>query len=62
MWLASRVRKGSGDCGNHEWYKADDSRDECYHCEVGTRSPSEFRPSAEVDVEISRLLRDEERP
>ncbi len=33
--LAARVPKGSEDCGDHEWYKADENTWRCYHCAVG---------------------------
>ncbi|GAB4083045.1 hypothetical protein GCM10028783_39950 [Modestobacter muralis] len=29
--------KGRRDCGSHEWYRATDVEDRCYHCEVGVR-------------------------
>jgi len=28
-WLAP---KALGDCGNHEWYNADEHVEHCYHC------------------------------
>jgi hypothetical protein len=34
--------KGRGDCGAHHWYKASDTEDRCYHCEIGLRHPSEL--------------------
>ena len=34
--------KGRTDCGNHEWYKASDAEDRCYHCPVGVRRRSQF--------------------
>jgi hypothetical protein len=34
LWLAPKGRK---DCGDHEFYNADDVVEECYHCEVGVR-------------------------
>jgi hypothetical protein len=34
LWLAPKGRK---DCGDHEFYNADDVRDECYHCRAGER-------------------------
>lgn len=34
--------KGRHDCGDHEWYKATDDEDRCYHCSVGRRRPSGF--------------------
>lgn len=36
------ARKASRDCGDHDWYKASDAEDRCYHCEVGVRRPSEL--------------------
>lgn len=29
--------KGRADCGDHEWYNADDMIERCYHCTVGQR-------------------------
>jgi hypothetical protein len=29
--------KGSHDCGDHEWYRADEEVERCYHCVVGVR-------------------------
>jgi hypothetical protein len=34
------ARKGRRDCRDHDWYKASDAEDRCYHCEVGVRRPS----------------------
>lgn len=36
--------KGTADCGDHEWYKADDVVEHCYHCAIGRRSydPAHF--------------------
>ena len=45
-WLFMRLfPKGSGDCGNHEWYRSTDEEDRCYHCKPGVRRPSEFSSS-----------------
>ena len=33
--------KGKYDCGSHDYYNAADDIDRCYHCEVGTRNPSQ---------------------
>lgn len=41
--LSRLVRKGRGDCGQHEWHKATDAEDHCYHCAPGVRRPSGFR-------------------
>jgi hypothetical protein len=37
------IPKGSGDCGNHEFYNAGGGIDRCYHCKVGTRVRAEAR-------------------
>jgi len=29
--------KGTRDCGAHEWYRATDEIERCYHCSVGHR-------------------------
>ncbi|BEL06471.1 hypothetical protein Q0Z83_046620 [Actinoplanes sichuanensis] len=29
--------KGATDCGNHEWYRATEQVEHCYHCSVGHR-------------------------
>lgn len=31
------VPKGARDCGDHEWYRATETTDACYHCRVGER-------------------------
>lgn len=31
--LANVIPKGSGDCGSHEWYRADEQTWRCYYCE-----------------------------
>jgi hypothetical protein len=36
--------KGKHDCGDHEFYKATDEFELCYHCDVGTR-PHDRRTS-----------------
>lgn len=52
-WLYDRwpVPKGSMDCGNHEFYNADDVVERCYHCEVGVRpravDPTQRPPAIE---------------
>jgi hypothetical protein len=45
--LANRIPKGSGDCGNHDWYHQDDATDACYHCQPGRRERPQ--PTAERD-------------
>lgn len=47
--LSWRVNKGRGDCGNHQWYNADDVIAECYHCQVGHALASDVLPR-EQDV------------
>lgn len=29
--------KGTRDCGDHDWYRADSDTDRCYHCTIGVR-------------------------
>ena len=36
--LAARIPKGGKDCGEHDWYNADDLVERCYHCAVGRRA------------------------
>ncbi len=36
------AKKGKGDCLAHDWYKASEQEDRCYHCQVGIRRPSQF--------------------
>lgn len=38
--LSSVVSKGRGDCGAHEWYRADDQTWHCYYCEPAVRMSS----------------------
>jgi ribosomal protein L37AE/L43A len=33
--LADLIAKGPEDCGDHEWYKAEEQIWRCYHCEPG---------------------------
>jgi hypothetical protein len=42
LLLSRLVLKGRDDCGQHEWYKATDAEDRCYHCSPGVRRPSGF--------------------
>lgn len=35
--LARMVPKGRRDCGAHEWHRADEHTDRCYHCSVAER-------------------------
>lgn len=36
--------KGTGDCGNHQWYNADDVVEQCYHCEAERLRRPEWLP------------------
>jgi hypothetical protein len=36
--LSDLFPKGRRDCGNHEWHRATEETDRCYHCEIGVRS------------------------
>jgi hypothetical protein len=38
--LADLVPKGARDCGDHEWYRADEQAWRCYHCEPAITSSS----------------------
>jgi hypothetical protein len=40
------ARKDASDCGAHEWYRANDEAEHCYHCSVGHRpyDTEHFRP------------------
>ena len=38
--LAGLVPKGAHDCGNHEWYRADEGTWRCYHCRLGETGSS----------------------
>ena len=40
--LSALFPKGSRDCGRHEWYRADERVDHCYHCRVGVRPRGEL--------------------
>jgi hypothetical protein len=39
--LARLFPPGSADCGEHEWFRADERTDRCWHCTAGVR---EHRP------------------
>jgi hypothetical protein len=36
--ISDRIPKGQKDCGNHVWYRSDESTYRCYHCVVGKRA------------------------
>jgi len=38
--LTELVPKGARDCGDHEWYRADEQSWRCYHCEPAVASSS----------------------
>jgi hypothetical protein len=38
--LANLAPKGRGDCGAHEWYRADEQTWRCYYCEPAVASSS----------------------
>lgn len=50
--LATRVPKGPGDCGDHEWYRSGAEMWRCYHCEQGI---SHVSPFSEVDEVAGRM-------
>ena len=46
------ARKGSGDCGDHDWYHQDISVEACYHCRSTRpydRWHFEMQPLGDVD-------------
>jgi hypothetical protein len=49
--LVDLFPKGLTDCGQHEWRRADDGTDGCYHCVVGVR------PHQPIDVPIDHEFR-----
>jgi hypothetical protein len=57
-WLAP---KGEHDCGDHDWYRHDESTARCYHCDVGERplAPDE---AITPDGEIVKKLDSEPEP
>lgn len=52
LYALGPIAKGAADCGNHEFYNADDVIERCYHCEVGVR-PREavLTPLASAEAE-----------
>lgn len=44
--LSDRLPTGAHDCGEHDWYNADDVVERCYHCRVGVR-PRSSQPIAD---------------
>jgi hypothetical protein len=44
-WIAP---KGRGDCGCHEWYRAEQGLWRCYHCEAGVTRQSPFTVEEEA--------------
>ena len=53
--LAARIPKGSQDCGNHEWYAAEEGTWRCYHCVVGV---TDAMPWDEREQEARQLEAD----
>ncbi len=50
--LLGLAPKGRRDCGDHEWHRADDSTDHCYHCEVGVRPHEPLPPPPAEFIEL----------
>lgn len=50
---------GSRDCGDHEWFRADDRTDRCWHCTVGEREhrPAPIDPESELWQELLEVAR-----
>lgn len=47
---------GRRDCGSHEWFRADEETDRCWHCTVGVRphQPVPIDPDSSVWQELNR--------
>jgi len=52
-WMAP---KGGGDCGLHEWYRAEPGLWLCYHCETGISREAPFSSSEQLEA-TARALR-----
>ncbi len=50
------VPPGNRDCGDHEWYRADEATDRCWHCRVGVRPhrPVPIDPDSSVWQQLNR--------
>lgn len=53
-FAADRIPKGA-DCGNHEWYRQDETTDACYHCEVTRPSEARVPTPAELALLTSEI-------
>jgi hypothetical protein len=50
---------GNQDCGEHEWFRADEQTDRCWHCTVGVREhrPAPIDPDSSVWQALSEAAR-----
>jgi len=50
---------GSEDCGRHEWFRADEQTDHCYHCTAGEREhvPKQIDPDGKLWQGLNRAAR-----
>jgi len=51
---------GTKDCGQHEWFRADEDTDYCYHCQIGEREHvlKEIDPDSELWQWLSQSARE----
>ena len=59
MPLAYLFPAGGKDCGDHEWFRADEHTDICWHCTVGEREhvPARIDPASPLWQELNRAAR-----
>lgn len=58
--LAALFPPGSRDCGEHEWFRADERTDRCWHCTAGVRDhrPVPIDPDSPVWQALNQAARD----
>lgn len=54
-WLLWVSPKGRGDCGDHEWYRAEAGTWRCYHCETGVSAINPLSPAERLEANVSAL-------
>jgi hypothetical protein len=53
--LSNVVPKGHGDCGAHEWYRADEQTWQCYYCELGVRRSSPWTREEQLQYTLGGI-------
>jgi hypothetical protein len=58
--LAGLLPPGRRDCGDHEWFRADEETDRCWHCVVGERphQPVPIDPDSSVWQALRKAARE----